>query len=216
MPPRSATPQRRAARPDVGAAPMPDAMLDETRLHTPRLLLDALRGEDAAALYRYRADPAVSRYQGWCPASLDEAQRFIVRCAAVTPDTPGSWFQRAIRQRDSGELIGDLGLHFVAEASATVELGISLAPAHQRQGLAAEALQAALRWIFEDLRKHRVIASVDPRNQPCMTLLAGIGMRREAHFVESLPDATGWADDVIFAMLEREWRGRHASERHRG
>lgn len=111
-----------------GAEPMPDAI----RMHTPRLTLDALRGEDAAALYRYRADPAVSRYQGWCPASLDEAHRFIERCAAVTPDTPGSWFQRAIRRRDSGELIGDLGLHFVADAPATVELGISLAPAHQR------------------------------------------------------------------------------------
>ena len=195
---------------------MPDAMPDELRLHTPRLLLDALRDVDAAALYRYRTDPAVSRYQGWCPASLDEAGCFIERCAAVTPDTPGSWFQRAIRRRDSSELIGDLGLHFVADAPATVELGISLAPAHQRQGLAAEALQAALGWVFEGLCKHRVIASVDPRNQPCVALLAGIGMRREAHFVESLPDGAGWADDVIFAMLEREWRLRHAAKRHRG
>ena len=196
-----------------GAAPLPDAMI---LLHTPRLLLDALRDEDAAALYRYRADPAVSCYQGWCPASLEEARRFIERCAAVAPDTPGSWFQRAIRRRDSGELVGDLGLHFLPEAPATVELGISLAPAQQRQGLATEALQAALGWIFEGLRKHRVIASVDPRNQPCMTLLAGIGMRQEAHFVESLPAGAGWVDDVIFAMLEREWRLRHASERHRG
>lgn len=191
-------------------------MPEEIRLHTPRLILDALRDGDATALYRYRADPAVSRYQGWCPASLDEAHCFIERCAAVAPDTPGSWFQRAIRRRDSGELIGDLGLHFMADAPATVELGISLAPAHQRQGLAAEALRAALGWIFEGLRKHRVIASVDPRNQPCMTLLAGIGMRREAHFVESLPAGAGWVDEAIFAMLEREWRLRHASERHRG
>lgn len=58
----------------------------------------------------------------------------------------------------------------------------------------------ALGWIFEGLRKHRVIASVDPRNQPCMTLLAGIGMRQEAHFIESLPAGAGWVNDVIFAM----------------
>ena len=183
---------------------MSDAMVT---LHTPRLLLDALRDDDAAALYHYRADPAVSRHQGWCPASLDETRRFIERCAAVAPDTPGSWFQRAIRRRDSGQLVGDLGLHFLAEVPATVELGISLAPSQQRQGLAAEALRVTLGWIFEDLRKHRVIASVDPRNQPCMTLLARIGMRREAHFVESRPAGAGWVDDVIYAMLEREWRG---------
>lgn len=179
-------------------------------LNTPRLRLDALCREDAEALFRYRGDPAVSAYQGWCPASVNEALGFIDAQQGVMLDMPGTWFQRAIRRGDSGELVGDLGLHFLAGDDATVELGISLAPSHQGQGLAAEALQAVLGFVFGDLRKHRVIGSVDPRNQACMKLLESIGMRKEAHFRESYRSGDTWADDVIFAMLEREWLARES------
>lgn len=184
-------------------------------LHTVRLTLDALRADDAEALFRYRADPSVARYQGWCPASIGEARTFIEGLAATTVDTPGSWSQRAIRLRDSGALIGDVGLHFVADAEATVELGISLSPDYQGQGRASEALHAVLRFIFERLGKHRVTGSVDPRNAASARLLERVGMRKEAHFRESLRVGEAWADDVIYAMLEREWQDGEASGRHR-
>ena len=49
-------------------------------------------------------------------------------------------------------------------------------------------------------------ASVDPRNARSIALMERLGFRREAHFVESLWFKEAWADDVIFAMLEREWQ----------
>ncbi len=177
---------------------------------TAHLRIDALRRQDAEALFGYRADPAVSRYQGWKPASIADAERFIEVQRTVAPDTPGTWWQRAIRAGDSGELIGDLGLHFV-DADA-VELGISLAPAHQRRGHAHEALEVILDFVFGGLHKHRVIASADPRNLACVKLLESLGMRREAHFRESLRDGDGWADDLVYAMLEREWLAPSADE----
>lgn len=177
---------------------------------TARLRLDALCREDAEALFAYRADPAVSRYQGWKPASIADALGFIEVQQGVVPDTPGSWWQRAIRARDSGALIGDLGLHFTD--AATVELGISLAPAHQRQGCAHEALEVILDFVFGGLHKHRVVASVDPRNVACVKLLEGMGLRREAHFRESLRDGDGWADELVYALLEREWLAAPADE----
>lgn len=160
---------------------------------TARLRLDGLRPEDAAALLAYRGDPEVSRYQGWQPASLAEAKRFIEIQERAVPDAVGTWWQRAIRLRDSGELIGDLGLHFLD--GATVELGISLAPAHQRHGYAREALDVMLDFVFGGLRKQRVIALVDPRNFMCMRLLEGLGMHRR--------DAQG--GDVKFELPAKEW-----------
>ncbi|MGH8153515.1 MAG: GNAT family N-acetyltransferase [Rhodanobacteraceae bacterium] len=170
---------------------------------TARLRLDALRAEDAAALFAYRGDPAACRFQGWQPASVTEAAHFIEAQQRLDVDAPDTWWQCAIRLRDSGELIGDVGLHFLAEA--TVELGISLAPRHQNHGYAREALEVVLDFAFGGLHKHRVFASVDPRNVACVKLLEGIGMPREAHFRESVRDGAGWADDVVFALLAREW-----------
>lgn len=182
--------------------------------HTQRLTIDALRREDAGALFRYRADPLVSCYQGWAPASVDEALHFIETQEGVVPGVPGTWYQRALRLHGSVELVGDLGLHFSAEADETVELGISLTPAQQGMGLAAEALRDALAYVFEELHQHRVFGSVDPRNHACMKLMVRVGLRQEAHFRESLRLGGAWVDDVVFAMLEREWRVRDKSGIH--
>lgn len=184
---------------------------------TARLRLDALRETDAPALLRYRADPRVSRYQGWRPADESEALRFIRAQQASRPDLPGSWWQRAIRLREDDTLVGDLGLHFLDDASAaTVELGISLAPERQGQGLAVEVLRAAFEQLFGALGKHRVIASVDPRNTACVRLLERLGMRKEAHFRASLRDGDGWADDAVYALLDVEWRAGRTEQADRG
>lgn len=185
------------------------------QLQTLRLTLDALQPDDAESLFRYRADSLVSRFQGWCPASIDEARAFIEASALTALDTPGTWFQRAIRLRGTNTLVGDIGMHFIASADATVELGISVSPAHQEQGLAAEALRAVLAFVFDSLGKHRAIGSVDPRNDACLRLLEHVGMRKEAHFRESLRIDGTWVDDVIYATLEREWQDGEASSRHR-
>ena len=55
------------------------------------------------------------------------------------------------------------------------------------------------------LRKHRVYASVDPRNKPSMALLERVGMRKEAYLRQSLFWKGEWVDDVIYALLRSEW-----------
>src|ERR1700756_108310 len=95
-------------------------------LSTERLWFDGLRESDAMALFAYRADPVVSRYQGWRPESLDEAKGFIRNQSGLIGLTPGEWYQRAIRRIDDGSLIGDLGLCLSDDGQA--EFGITLAP----------------------------------------------------------------------------------------
>jgi len=175
-------------------------------LNTSRLRLDALRPADAAALFGYRADPEVSRFQGWRPASVAEAADFIERQAGASLDTPDSWFQRAIRLRDGEALIGDLGIHLPADAQGSVEFGVSIAPAHQGRGHACEAARAVLELVFGQLGRHRIHASVDPRNLASMAMLRALGMRQEAHHRESLWLHGEWVDDVVFALLASEWR----------
>lgn len=80
-------------------------------LATARLRLDALREEDADALFRYRADPSVALYQGWYPATREEALDFIRVQQQASPDRLDSWLQRAIRLSREGTLIGDVGVY---------------------------------------------------------------------------------------------------------
>ncbi|OOG42084.1 GNAT family protein [Rhodanobacter sp. C05] len=176
------------------------------KLSTARLRLDALRPDDAEALFAYRANPVVARFQGWCPVDLAAAREFIDAQTAATPDRAGGWFQRAIRLCDDGTLIGDLGVHLPEQTEASVEFGVSIAPYHQGSGYASEAVRALFELVFGQLGLHRIHASVDPRNLASMAMLRRLGMRQEAHHRESLWLHGEWVDDVVFALLSSEWR----------
>ncbi len=185
-------------------------MSDE--LVTERLVLRELRAADADAMFAYRADPEIMRYQSWEPQSLDDVRAFIAGLATSEPYAPGTWRQLAITLRATGELIGDCGVHVPQHAVEQAEFGITLASAYQGQGYAAEVIQALLRLAFDTLGKHRVFGSVDPRNAASVALMRRTGFRQEAHFVESLRFKGDWADDVVFAMLAREWRAKAAGQ----
>jgi RimJ/RimL family protein N-acetyltransferase len=178
---------------------------------TARLRLDVLHESDAGTLFQYRSDPSVALYQGWCPASRDEALDFIRSQQQISLDVPDSWLQLAIRAAGDGTLIGDLGLHLPSDADGSYEFGVTIAPAYQGKGYAREAVQALLDFVFRTLGAHRVHASIDPRNVASAALLRSLGMRQEAHFRESFKMRGEWVDDVIFALLAREWP---ASEAH--
>jgi RimJ/RimL family protein N-acetyltransferase len=183
-----------------------------TTLTTARLRLRRLTADDAADVHAYRSLPEVTRFQCWAPASVDEVREFIAALSETVPAPPGRWFQFGIGERESGALVGDLGLRTRVRDARQLELGITIAPAHQGRGYATEAVRAALDHAFGRLGMHRVHGSVDPDNRPSRALLERVGMRQEAHLVEALPFKGGWADDVIYAMLAREWRGTGASE----
>jgi RimJ/RimL family protein N-acetyltransferase len=175
-------------------------------LETLRLRIDALQLSDAVALFGYRSNPEVAKYQNWWPETVDEVERFIRNQSRLLEPAPRQWFQRAIRQRGDGALIGDLA--FCLSGNGQAEFGINVAPLHQGKGVAREAVQVVLGLLFGAMDVHRAHCSVDPRNLPSMALMRSLGLRQEAHFRESLRFRGEWVDDVIFAMLAREWPAR--------
>jgi RimJ/RimL family protein N-acetyltransferase len=172
---------------------------------TDRLLLRALLPDDAENMFAYRSHPEVLQYQFWHPQSLEEIQLFISKMATREFNTSG-WSQIAIALRNDNRLIGDCGIHVLETDSRIVEIGITISPDYQSNGYATEALNAVLDLLFVRLGKHRIIASVDPRNLPSMALMERIGLRKEGHLVQSVWFKESWVDDVIFAMLASEWQ----------
>ena len=175
---------------------------------TERLRLSPLVAGDAPAMYEYRSDPEVCRYQTFEPGSLGDVEDFIGGLQTNIFDTAGTWFQFAIRLQDSGRMIGDLGVHFLSDDPRQVEIGFTVSPANQGRGYGTEAVTGVLGHLFGHLQKHRVFASVDPRNEPCIVLLKRVGLRQEAHFRKSLWFKGEWVDDLVFGVLAEEWENR--------
>ncbi len=177
---------------------------------TERLILRDLRAGDAEFLVQYRAAPEVARYQSWQPESVAKLLVFFEELRGADPDAARGWYQIAIGLRPGGELIGDCGIH-TFEDRRLAEIGITVAPRFQRRGYASEALRALMGYLFGTLGKHRVSASVDPRNAESMRLMQRVGFRQEGRLIESQWCRGEWADEVTFAMLAREWELRQRS-----
>ncbi len=160
---------------------------------------------DAPALLAYRSDASVTRFQGFAPEHVGDAESFIEGSLGADLSEPDRWCQVGLFLKDTGELIGDMGARRFGHDAAHAEIGVTIAPSHQRRGLATEAVRALLSHLFDDLSVHRVIGSVDPDNTGSRALLEKLGMRQEAHFVRSYWFRDRWVDDVVYAMLREEW-----------
>jgi RimJ/RimL family protein N-acetyltransferase len=182
-------------------------------LLTPRLRLRRLRPGDAVGICAYRSLPEVARFQSWESYSLEDAARLIAGQERVGAAVAGSWLQLGLTDLETGELVGDCGIHFVEGDGRQVELGITLSPGYQRRGLAAEAVGRVLGYAFGPLGMHRVWAVTDAENHAAARLFRRVGFRREAHYVENVWFKGGWGSEFLFAMLRGEWEETEASRR---
>jgi len=179
-----------------------------TFFQTPRLRVRGFTGDDVESFVSYRADPEVARYQSWTDYTLERGHAFVESLQGSEPGVPGEWFQFALEARSSGTLVGDLALQVDAEEPRQAEVGFTLDRAHQGEGYATEALRAFLDWLFPTFRLHRIIAVTDALNAPAARLLEGVGMRREAHFIDNIFFKGAWGSEFLYAILEEEWASR--------
>lgn len=176
------------------------------QLETERLMLRQIEKSDAEAVFSYRSDALVNRYQGWIPTSLSEVNYFINYKVSREINLPGTWVQFVLVKKDTGELIGDIGVHFLSADTFQVEMGCTLNQLFHGKGYASEALKQVIHYLFNQLNKRRIIASIDPRNESSIRLYEKLGFRKEAHFRESILLNGEWVDDLVYALLKNEWK----------
>ncbi len=86
------------------------------------------------------------------------------------------------------------------------ELGYVVDQACEGQGYGAEAVQAALRFVFEHLQAHRVHLECDAANVRSAHLAERCGFRLEGHFRENKRSATGeYGDTLHYGLLRNEF-----------
>lgn len=173
-------------------------------LKTERLVLRPIKIDDAKNIFEYRSDKEINKYQGWIPETIEDVKTFIGKCSTKINE-PDTWFQLVIIEKENRKIIGDLGIHFIAGDNQQAEIGCTLNKDYQNKGYATESLKRVIDMLFTDLNKHRIFASLDPGNKSSIRLVERIGFRKEAHFVESILIKGKWADDLIYAMIEKDW-----------
>jgi RimJ/RimL family protein N-acetyltransferase len=176
-------------------------------LETERLLIRPFEAGDFEAMRAIHGDPRVVQWLYSEARTPDEVRTLLERKIAGTAlVADGDWLSAAATLQDDGRLVGDLAMQLVSEEHRCVEVGYIIDPAYAGRGFATEAARAFVRLAFDQFGMHRVIGRVEPRNTGSARVLEKLGMRCEAHFVENEWVKGEWQSELVFAILDREWR----------
>jgi RimJ/RimL family protein N-acetyltransferase len=176
-------------------------------LRTERLLLRPFHLTDLDALYDIQRRSEVTRYLYWKPRTRDEVSQMLTQRMDMTSITnEGDGILLAVEFRATGEMVGDVALQWHSQEHRQGEIGFVLHPSHQGHGYAREAALVMLELGFDGLGLHRIVGRADERNAASVRVLQRLGMRREAHLVENEFVKGEWTDEVIYALLDREWQ----------
>ncbi len=171
----------------------------EVLLQTSRLLFKPMHLRDAAAVFEYRKNAEVNRFQGFIPISLKETKDFILRLPKQF-NQPNSWYQFSLFLKSNNALIGDIGVHFHPNQPHSVELGCTIAVDQQQKGYAKEALMGTIKYLKTEYSKSLFTASLDPRNYASIALVESIGMRPISYTKNAFKLREEWVDDAIYQL----------------
>lgn len=153
-----------------------------------------------------RAD--VARYLYWHPRTEAEVRATLEKkVASRAIRSEGDVLAFAVVLKATNEVVADVVLQLISEEHRQGEIGFIVHPDHQGHGYATEASRALLQLAFEHLKLHRLAGHLEARNEASARVLEKLGMRREAHFIENEYVKGEWHSGLIFAILDREWRG---------
>jgi len=163
---------------------------DTETLETRRLVLRRSRPEDAGAISAYRSNPEVHRYQGWERTDPDGVRHEIESMSAREPGEPGGWVQFSVEERDTGLLVGDVGLSPAEDEAGVIKVGYTMDPAFQGRGYATEAIAALVAYAFERLDAEVVRAFASAENVPSIRVAEKVGMQLVERFERSYEGET--------------------------
>lgn len=114
-------------------------------IQTARLRLRRSSSEDAETISAYRSIPDIGRYQGWDRTDAPFLRHELDVMATRAPGEPG-WVQLTVELLEGGTLIGDVGMSPADGEPGVLKVGYTIAPEHQGNGYATEAVRALISY----------------------------------------------------------------------
>lgn len=172
---------------------------------TRRLILQPPHIGDAEALWVRRNHPQVARYQTWqLPYPRERAEALLAEMSRRDGPVVDDWWMVTVCDRTGGAIVADLVVKLEWEGRSA-EIGYTFHPDHWGRGLAVEATEALVRWLFETVGVSRISGMLHPDNPASAMVLERVGMIFEGHTRCSFWVGDDNSDDWLYGMTRDDW-----------
>ncbi len=168
-------------------------------------VLRLARKEDAIEYYEHNFNPLDSETARLTGSkshfTRDEVIRFFQECI----DSPDRY--DFVILSPEGHIIGESILNEINHELRCANFRICLFHSEgYGKGIGSWAIEKTLEFAFRDLKLHRVGLDVYSFNPRAIQAYEKAGFKHEGILRDAVKDGTSYADDILMAILEDEWR----------
>jgi RimJ/RimL family protein N-acetyltransferase len=179
----------------------------EIQYETERMIIRRFLPTDLEDAYEILSDPEVAKYEYWDAFDREDTREDLEVQGAVVPGTCGVWNEFAVELKDGGKMIGNISFKMEDADQRQAEMGFHFNRKFHGRGYGKEAVIGLIEYLWK-LGAHRIWAVSDTRNENSWKMMEKLGMRREGHMIHNCFVKGEWADEYLYALLEKEWRAR--------
>jgi ribosomal-protein-alanine N-acetyltransferase len=172
-------------------------------LETERTRLRKVTAEDAEAMFRYCADPEVSRYTTWYPhIAIDDTLGFIGHLA--NKYDKGELAPWGIEDKATSALIGTCGFVHWHTAHSSAELGYALSREYWNKGIMTEAAGEIVKFGFREMELARIEARCLVPNIGSAKVMEKLGMSYEGTMRKVVWNKGAHRDLKLYAIVKED------------
>lgn len=194
--------------PGAGRKGNEQAMFRDLHLETTSVIIRPFTMGDAAALHAILRQEDVMRFLPESVMSLEEVREilaWIIDCYDKNSPEQIIKFTVAVTLRDTGELIGWVGLGPLDFEPSQIELFYGMDKAFWGRGLATEAARAMLGYGFNKLGRPRIVAVVHPDNAASIGVIEKTGLKYERTVGSLSPEHKAYEGDYYYSLTRKEF-----------
>lgn len=180
--------------------------LGTVTLETDRLILRKTLPDDYKQMFdNWASDERVTRYLTWQPYKCAEDLKNTYHQYLLEKQENSDFYDWKIVLKETGEVIGSIGVVDKREDIAEVEIGYCMGYNWWHQGIMTEAFKAVIKFLFEEVGFNRIYAHHDVENPHSGDVMKKCGLRFEGTLRQGGKNNRGIIDVNQYAIIREDY-----------
>ena len=164
-------------------------------LLTDRLILRRMKEEDVDDLFNMRKDPEMHEYTDTMPdQSIKDTVAYMEKMDKGVEE--GKWLLWVLESKQTGKVIGSLGIWNFNDDKTTAEFGYGIIPYEQGKGYMSEAIRAVLEFCFKEMGMKWLEAYTEESNNGSTNMLERLGFTEVNRVIDQ-----GYNKERLYNMI---------------